>query len=128
MPAYDSQRFSPPAPVSLVTIRNPESGTTKVDVPMLLDTGADVTLLPGRIMTELGVAFLNDRSYELSGFEGQTSSAYSVRAEMIFLGLTFRGQFLIVEQEWGIIGRNVLNAISLTLDGPHLTWGRSPDV
>ncbi|MDQ3804020.1 MAG: hypothetical protein M3416_09350 [Acidobacteriota bacterium] len=92
---------------------------------MLLDTGSDATLLPGSVMTELGVAFLTDRSYELSGFEGQTSLAYSVRAEMIFLGLTFRGQFLIAEQEWGIIGRNVLNAVSLSLDGPNLTWDRA---
>ena len=91
---------------------------------MLLDTGSDATLLPGTVITELGVAFLPDRSYELSGFEGQTSVAYSVSAEMIFLGLTFRGQFLVIEQEWGIIGRNVLNAVSLSLDGPNLTWDR----
>ncbi len=98
----------------------------KADVPMLLDTGADVTLLPGSIMTGLGVALLPGKSFELIGFEGQESRAYAVRAEMIFLGLTFRGQFLIVEQDWGIIGRNVLNAVSLTLDGPNLNWDRTP--
>lgn len=126
MPAYDSQRFMPPAPVALVSLRNPQSGEAKSDVPMLLDTGADVTLLPGSIMTGLGVALLPNKSYELTVFEGHTSTAYSVHAEMIFLGLTFRGQFLIVEQEWGIIGRNVLNSISLTFDGPRLTWDRAP--
>jgi hypothetical protein len=92
---------------------------------MLLDTGADVTLLPGSVVTGLGVALLPDRSYEVVGFEGQTSSAYAIRAEMTFLGLTFRGRFLIIEQEWGIIGRNVLNALSLTLDGPRTTWDRA---
>lgn len=125
MPTYDSSRFNPPAPVALVSLRNLESGAAKADVPMLLDTGADVTLLPGSVMTGLGVALLPDKSYELIGFEGQESKAYAVRAEMIFLGLTFRGQFLIVEQEWGIIGRNVLNAVSLTLDGPNLKWDRT---
>lgn len=128
MPAYDSQNFSPPSPVALVTLRNPESGAVREAVPMLLDTGSDTTLLPGSVMTELGVAFLTDKSYELSGYEGQISMAYAVRAEMVFLGLTFRGQYLIIEQEWGIIGRNVLNALSLTFDGPRLTWGRSPTI
>jgi hypothetical protein len=126
MPPYDAQRFSPPAPLALVTLRNPENGAAREDVPMLLDTGSDATLLPGSVMTALGVAFLTDKSYELSGYEGQISLAYAVRAELVFLGLTFRGQYLIIEQEWGIIGRNVLNAISLTFDGPRLTWDRAP--
>ncbi len=55
MPSYDSHRFAPPAPLALVTLRNPESGATKADVQMLLDTGADVTLLPGSIVAELGI-------------------------------------------------------------------------
>ena len=126
MPPYDARRFFPPAPIALVTLRNPETGAASADVPMLLDTGADATLLPGSVMTNLGVAFLTDKSYELSGYEGQTSLAYAVRAEMVFLGLTFRGQYLIIEQDWGIIGRNVLNSLSLTFDGPRLTWDRGP--
>jgi hypothetical protein len=124
MPDYDSTRFSPPAPVALVTLRNPESGMMKVGVPMLLDTGADVTLLPQGVAEELGLSY-SASSYELIGFEDRSSLARAVRAEMVFLGLTFRGQFLLVEQEWGIIGRNVLNAIPLTLDGPRLSWGKS---
>jgi hypothetical protein len=46
MTAYDSTLFAPPAPLSRVTLRNPETGKTQTDVPMLLDTGADVTLVP----------------------------------------------------------------------------------
>jgi hypothetical protein len=107
-----------------VTLRNPESGMMKVGVPMLLDTGADVTLLPQGVAEELGLSY-SASSYELIGFEDRSSLARAVRAEMVFLGLTFRGQFLLVEQEWGIIGRNVLNAIPLTLDGPRLSWGKS---
>ena len=121
MPDYDSARFSPPAPVTLVTLRNPESGMMKVGVEMLLDTGADVTLLPRGVAEELGLSY-SASSYELIGFEDHSSLARAVRAEMIFLGLTFRGQFLLVEQDWGIIGRNVLNAVSLTFDGPKLSW------
>ncbi len=85
---------------------------------MLLDTGADVTLLPQSIVRELGIGYSAD-SYELSDFEGRTSSTHSVRAEPIFLSLTFRGQFLLIEQDWGIIGRNILNAVFLNYDGPR---------
>jgi hypothetical protein len=44
---------------------------------------------------------------------------------MVFLGLTFRGQFLLAEQDWGIMGRNILNVVSLTYNGPKLLWERS---
>ena len=91
---------------------------------MLLDTGADVTLLPQSIVEEFGMGY-SANGYELSGFEGHTSTARAVRAEMVFLGLTFRGQFLIIEQDWGIIGRNVLNAVSLNFDGPKQSWEKS---
>jgi predicted aspartyl protease len=124
MPDYDSTLFSPPAPVALVTFRNPESGMMKVGVTMLLDTGADVTVLPQEVADELGLSY-SASSYEVTGFEDRSSLARAVRAEMLFLGLTFRGQFLLVEQDWGIIGRNVLNAVSLTFDGPRLSWEKS---
>ena len=45
MPSYDATDCDPPAPVAQVTLRNPHSGKMVVDVPLLLDTGADVTLL-----------------------------------------------------------------------------------
>jgi len=40
----------------------------------------------------------------------------------MFLRRTFRGDFLAIDQPWGILGRNVLNAISLILDGPRQQW------
>ncbi len=124
MPAYDSTLFAPPAPLAHVSLRNPQSGATRNDVPMLLDTGADVTLLPRAAVDELSIAASSENRYELVGFEGQSSLASVVTLEMIFLGLTFRGQFLLIEQGWGIIGRNVLNSVTLILDGPRLTWNQ----
>ena len=46
MPNYESTSFVPPAPVASVTVRNIETGRMIDSVPLLLDTGADVTLLP----------------------------------------------------------------------------------
>jgi len=122
MPAYDATRFDPPAPLALVTLRNLGTGTVLSDVPMLLDSGADVTLVPQAAVNQLGVAVIPDSQYELKGFDGSTSFAPVARLGLGFCGRTFRGQFLLIDQEWGILGRNVLNAVPLLLDGPHLTW------
>ena len=32
------------------------------------------------------------------------------------------GRFLLTDQEWGLIGRDVLNHVSLLFDGPGLNW------
>jgi len=45
MPPYDDRLFVPPAPVLNARLRNPQSGTIVPEVRLLIDTGADVTLL-----------------------------------------------------------------------------------
>ena len=122
MPAYDATLFDPPAPLAQVTLRNPENGAIWSDVPMLLDSGADVTLIPQASVNRLGMAVVPDKRYELVGFDGSVSLASVVRLELIFLGRVFRGQLLLIDQEWGVLGRNILNAVSLLLDGPRLMW------
>jgi hypothetical protein len=122
MQAYESSMFDPPAPVARVVLRNPATGTVWSDVPMLLDSGADVTLIPEAVLRRLSLEVVPGKQYELSGFDGSVSQTSVARLEMVFCHKTFRGQFLLVDQDWGILGRNILNAVALLLDGPHLTW------
>lgn len=89
---------------------------------MLIDTGADVTLLPRKAVESLGVIDQEAQSYQLVGFDGSESLARAVTLEILLDRWTFRGQFLLIDQEWGILGRNILNALSLLLDGPRLAW------
>jgi len=56
MPPYDGNLFSPPAPVASVTLRDPRTGASAANVPMLLDSGADVTLIPKSSVNRLGAA------------------------------------------------------------------------
>ena len=52
MPAYDAMIFDPPAPVARVNLR---CGTMNwLEVPMLIDSGADVTLIPQSALDHLG--------------------------------------------------------------------------
>lgn len=122
MPAYDATQFEPPTPLARVTLRNLDTGAVWSEVPMLLGSGADVTLIPQVAVSLLGVAVVPDRRYELISFDGNISFAPVVQLELVFCGQTFRGQFLLIDQEWGILDRNVLNAVALLFDGPHLTW------
>jgi hypothetical protein len=91
---------------------------------MLIDSGADLTLIPQRSVRELG---LRDEPIDgfLEGFDGSTTPARAVNIEVHFLDYIFRGLFPVTEDELGILGRNVLNRFSLLLDGPRLTWRES---
>jgi predicted aspartyl protease len=122
MPSYDAAHFDPPAPAAHVTLRNPHSGATVPDVLLLLDTGADITLLPRTAVESLGVPLLAGQQYELMGFDGSKSFTPVVMLDVLFLQRAFRGRYLLIEAERGIMGRDILNHLSLLLDGPRQQW------
>jgi hypothetical protein len=127
MPAYDEGRFRPPAPLARVTLRHPEKGNTLSDVPMLIDSGADVTLIPLASVNLLGATIDSGEGYELMSFDGSRSVARSVQLDLLFLRRTFKGRFLLIDQDWGILGRDILNHVALLLHGPRLTWSEQVD-
>ncbi len=122
MPAYDATSFDPPAPVARVTLRDPKTGTSSGDFPALLDSGADVTLLPQTATSEVGVVPEPGASYELAGFDGKISVAQSAEIDLLFLGKVIRGRYLLYDRNYGILGRDVLNLVSLLMDGPSQRW------
>ncbi len=121
MPRYDSEHFEPPAPLARVTLRGSDRSEAVTDVPMLLDTGADVSMVP-RVAAEKLALKASDESFKLVGFDGNSSQAAAVDLELVFSDRSFHGKFLVIDQEWGILGRNVLNRIPILYDGPRLIW------
>ena len=119
MHTYDATRFDPPAPLALVTI-SLQQGVVIRDVPMLLDTGADVSLIPRAQVAPL--VSPDAKQYELEAFDGTRTTAAAITAELQFLGKCFRGQFLLIENWHGVLGRNILNNLSVLLVGPSLKW------
>ncbi len=93
---------------------------------MLLDTGADVSIVPRSAVDRVGVASAGAARYEVAGFGGGVVWLDAVELKLTFLDRFFRGWCLVGHQEYGILGRNVLNAESILFDGPRLTWTRHP--
>ena len=89
---------------------------------MLLDSGADVTLIPCQSAMLVGAAVDPGKQYELLGFDGSTSVAQAVQFDLLFLRRAFKGQFLLIDQAWGIVGRDILNHLAILLNGPQLSW------
>jgi hypothetical protein len=123
MPAYDASRYDPPAPTAQVVLRNGETGAMVPDVILLMDTGADVTLLPRFAVEKLGLRpHSGALEYELIGFDGSCCKLPAVELDMIFLQRAFRGRYLVTDGDRGILGRDVLSSVRLLLDGPRREW------
>ena len=125
MPAYDASLFAPPAPVAHVTLRHPATGNTLCNVPMLIDSGADVTLIPRESMNLDRSCHYPTTEYELVGFDGNVSASHAVQLDLLFLKRAFKGRFLVTDQSCGVLGRDILNHLAILLDGPRLTWESS---
>jgi len=122
MTAYNRTLFDPPALLAYIHIRNPVTGKEWAETPMLLDSGADVTLIPREISEILGAIPIPEMQFELTGFDGKQSLSEVVHLELTFCRRLFRGQYLLTDQKWGILGRNLLNRVTLVFDGPNLRW------
>ncbi len=128
MPSYDASYYDPPAPVAQVALRGMDGGAVLRDVLLLLDTGADITLLPRFAVERLGVKPLAGKEYELLGFDGSRSTAQAVELEMIFLRKVYRGRYLLIDDDRGVLGRDVMANVVLRLHGPRQEWSEQKEV
>ena len=115
-----NEMYDPPAPVAKVKLRNPETLELIANVPMLLDTGSDITLLPQNYCNEIRVKVSDTEFLVLEGFNQTITVAFYVRLDFIFLNKIFRGKFLVYDQDEGIVGRDILNTFSILFDGENL--------
>jgi predicted aspartyl protease len=122
MPDYDAARFNPPAPVAHVTLRDPQANAELTDQLLLIDTGADATLLPHAALAALGLQPIPNVTYELVAFDGSKSVASVADLDLIFLNRRFHGRYLLTEADNGVLGRDVLNHLTLLFEGPRNHW------
>ena len=88
---------------------------------MLLDTGADVSTVPRGVAESLGLR--PERSaLRLQAFDGSETRAEVADLSVQVNRYRFSGRFVVTDADHGILGRNVLNALELVLDGPRGEW------
>jgi len=90
------------------------AGQGEAVVPFLVDTGADVTVIPARLARELDLPPVGEMMIE--GATGRTARVPIFRAELEIGGIAVSVQVAALGQET-LIGRDVLNQWTLVLRG-----------
>lgn len=120
MPVYEAGDFEPPAPLVRAVVRGP-GGLACDSVPLLVDTGADVSLIPLEV-AKVVQAETHPSNAPIQFLNGDQVTYLQSDLTVEFLTYRFRGPFLVAESTYGILGRNILNLLLVTLDGPRLFW------
>jgi predicted aspartyl protease len=123
---YDAQHYQPPAPVASLTLRTLDGRDLTISTVLaLIDTGADVTLLPRWAVEQLGLTPQADGGVRLAWFDGSTRTTETVELVVSFQGGRFQGRYAVVDEPHGIVGRNLLNHFRHLFDGPAKMWQRA---
>ena len=116
---YLSQ-LQPPAPFVNVTLRNPVTGAEQRDVPAQLDCAADRTLLPESIAKALALPQIGTIPIGGVGGFAQAMPSYPVEVKIHNLPAIVIEVVASPGESWVLLGRDVLNAHRILLDGPQL--------
>ncbi len=113
-----NQQVEPPAPFVHVTIRCPETAKVVAGLPAQLDCAADRSVIPGKLVEELGLLPLDE--IQVGGFGGQVFVLPTYRVELGISGLLPVLTEVIAHDKENVVllGRDVLNRHNIALLGP----------
>jgi predicted aspartyl protease len=113
---YDNCHYNPPAPVLPITVHIPGDNTKQIITDALVDTGADITILPKAIIYALRAERAS--TYDVFGINGVPIGP----ADSYFLEFEIAGTKKLVEviavSDEPILGRNLINEFIFQLHGP----------
>ena len=111
--------ISPPAPFVYLTVRNPEHDLASPEMPALLDSGADRTVIPGKLVTALRLSALRTMLVGGLGNDPHQLFMYSVVIQMRTLQSMEVEVIAHDDESFVLLGRDVLNQLRIVLDGPN---------
>jgi predicted aspartyl protease len=118
MPAYD-RSFTPPAPVAELIVIHPVRVTNRISLRGKLDTGANVTVIPERLVAQLKLT-PKGRIWT-RGYDGSYSQRVVYYVRMRIEGFDIAAVRCIATARTNVLlGRNILNRFMITLDGKNL--------
>jgi len=128
--------YNPPAPTVKIEISTDllkaigVGDDARIGVTMVLDTGADTSLVPYYAVKLLEREISRLLPYDfrtVEGYDGERSQhkAYTLTVQSGIDGSDSGRDvvFLAIKGNEGVLGRDVLNEYSISLDGPKGRWG-----
>lgn len=106
--------FDPPAPVLPILVARPHEGPA-VAVRALLDSGADVTIVPTGMPEQLGLPVIGQVAVRVAEGPAETRPLHAARVR---LGRREVHVEVIALGTEALIGRDLLRRFVVTLDGP----------
>lgn len=114
---FDTTKY-PSMPVMDVKLIDPASGAAVGPITALVDTGADGTMAPKQLLEEIGATPIGRARLRWLWDESRHVQIYLVRLEIgphVLRSVHIAG---VVDSAEFILGRNVLNYLTFTVDGP----------
>jgi predicted aspartyl protease len=121
MKPYDAA-YDPPAAVLDVTIVNPfTKGQPRISGRGVIDSGAFKSVIPQTWASQIGLLPITEivtKSYDGREKKQPASITNIVINDHVFEYV----EVLLIKRYTALIGRDILNQLKLTLDGPHLEF------
>ena len=116
-----SSAYDPEAPVIPITVYSPKYKKPEVSLTALADYGSDATMIPRDVLKKVRARYIETR--RLRGISGL---GYPVKTYLVTIRIgphTIYGieAVAIEPKSEPLIGRDVLNQLVVTLDGPATT-------
>jgi predicted aspartyl protease len=111
-------QFRPSAPFVYVTIRTADGASEIGELPAQLDTAADRTVVPMKVVDELAVEPMGN--IPIGGVAGHVTlmPTFLVQVEIRLLRSVNVAVVAHREEPFVLLGRDVLNQFRVSLDGP----------
>ncbi len=115
-----AQTEDPPAPFISVTLSHDIHDERMVGINAKLDTGADITAIPSKVVEQLNLRHSGEMAFE--DFDGHLfhKNIYAVHIKLP-TGQHGKINVLTIPSDHVLLGRDVINQFRLLLDGPALT-------
>ena len=115
--AYEHSYY-PPAPMVEIWLAPPDRAYVLGPLSALIDTGADGSLLPVQILRQLGVELFDIKRLRSQWGESRAAETYLVDVGIGSQRLPLIEMVSDDASDEVLLGRNILNLLHLTLDGP----------